>query len=174
MGAMFMPDTLAYPLEILIFLLLFWLLSFFSALLHELGHAAGYKIATGDSHWQIRIGSGKRLIHTRKFTVKLFVIDGFFCPLDDKMDTPAKRITMLVGGPLASLILLAALLAFWFSGIEIQTSIISVEPVVSLAVYINTFILASSLIPMHYLLGEIKGMETDGLQILNNIKKLKK
>ena len=90
-----MPDTLAYPLEILIFLLLFWLLSFFSALLHELGHAAGYKIATGDSHWQIRIGSGKRLIHTRKFTVKLFVIDGFFCPLDDKMDTPAKRITML-------------------------------------------------------------------------------
>ena len=169
-----MPDTLAYPLEILIFLLLFWLLSFFSALLHELGHAAGYKIATGDSYWQIRIGTGKRLIHTRKFTVNLFVIDGFFCPLDEKMDTPAKRITMLAGGPLASLILLAALLAFWFSGIEIQTSVILVEPVVSWAVFINTFILFSSVIPTRYLFGEIKGLETDGLLILNNIKKLKK
>ena len=169
-----MPDTLAYPLEILIFLLLFWLLSFFSALLHELGHAVGYTIATGDSHWRIRIGTGKRLIHTKRFTVNLFVIDGFFCPLDEKMDTPAKRIAMLAGGPLASLILLAALFALWLSGIEIQTSVILMEPVVSWAVFINTFILFSSVIPTRYLFGEIKGLETDGLLILNNIKKLKK
>ena len=38
------------------------------------------------------------------------------------------------------------------------------------ALSINLFILILALIPTHYFHGEMKGMETDGLQIINAIK----
>ena len=40
--------------------------------------------------------------------------------------------------------------------------------------YLNLFIFAYSILPVHYAFGEIRGMESDGLQILNAVKHGKK
>ena len=54
-----------------------WAFSLISVLLHEFGHALGYMLATGDRHWHIEVGQGKKLLDTKALTVKMFVIDGF-------------------------------------------------------------------------------------------------
>ena len=155
-----------------------WILCFLSTALHEIGHALGYMIATGDRHWHIRVGSGKCLINTRRLTVKLLPFDGFFAPIEkNKIDTKAKLIMVLSGGPAVSLILAAVLLLVKFGGISLHSDVISsgaVEFFINSALFINLFTLILSLIPTHYFHGELKGTETDGLQIINVIKSKEK
>lgn len=169
-----MPKIAAMIIELSIFVCALWVLFFLSTLLHEVGHALGYMIATGDRHWHIRVGSGRKLLNTKRLTVKLLPFDGFFAPLEEnKIDTTAKLIAMLSGGPVVSLIFVAVLLLAKLGGISLHSSFIAsdaMESFVSIALSINLFILILSLIPVHYFHGEIKGMETDGLQIINAIK----
>ena len=131
-------------------------------------------IATGDRHFHIRVGSGKKLLKTRWLTVKLLPFDGCFMPTEkDKADTKAKLIMMLSGGPAVSLILSAVLLLAKSGGITLHSEVITsdaVEFFISSALSVNLFILVLSLIPAHYFHGEIKGMETDGLQIIHAMK----
>ena len=165
-----MPEIIALIFELIIFVSIMWMLVFLSVFLHEAGHALGYRIVTGDRDWHIRVGSGKKLLNTRKLTVKLLPFDGCFMPSGKNMtDTAAKRIAMLSGGPAVSLILTAALLAVRLGGMSLHSEIITAEAVeffVRAALSINLFILIQSLIPAHYFYGELKGMETDGLQII--------
>ena len=63
-----MWKIIAVLMEPAVFLCALWLLSFLSALLHELGHALGYMLAAGDGHWHIRVGWGKRLLNTKALT----------------------------------------------------------------------------------------------------------
>ncbi len=131
-------------------------------------------IATGDRHFHIRVESGKKLLKTRWLTVKLFPFDGCFMPPEkDKADTKAKLIMMLSGGPVVSLILSAILLLLKCGTIPLHSEVISsdaVEFFIGSALSVNLFLLVLSLIPAHYFFGEIKGMETDGLQIIHAIK----
>lgn len=170
-----MPKIVAIIFELAIFVCALWVLFFLSTLLHEVGHALGYMIATGDRHWHIRVGSGRNLLNTKRLTVKLLPFDGFFTPLEiNKIDTTAKLIAMLSGGPVVSLILVAVLLLAKLGGISLHSEVIAsdaIESFVNIALSINLFILILSLIPAHYFLGEIKGAETDGLQIINAIKR---
>lgn len=168
-----MPKIIAMVIELSIFVFALWVLCFLSILLHEVGHALGYRIATGDRQWRIRVGSGRKLLDTKRLTVKLLPFDGCFMPTEkNKMDTTAKRIAMLSGGPAVSLILVAGLLLLRFGGIPLQSEVISssaIESFVSSALSINLFTLILAVIPTHYFHGEVKGMETDGLQIINAI-----
>ena len=75
-----MTKIIAVIIELFICICALWTMSFLSTLLHELGHAIGYILSTGDRHWHIRIGWGKRLLNTKALTVNLVVFDGFFCP----------------------------------------------------------------------------------------------
>ena len=59
-----MPKTIAIIIEFAIFVCALWVLTFLSTFLHEVGHALGYMIATGDRHWHIRVGSGKKLLNS--------------------------------------------------------------------------------------------------------------
>ena len=59
-----MLRVVGFIVEILILVCVYWFVFFFSALIHEFGHALVYMIVTGDSHWHIRIGAGKTLLKT--------------------------------------------------------------------------------------------------------------
>ncbi len=169
-----MPRVIAITIEYAIAAGILWLLFFLSTFLHEAGHALGYMIAAGDMRWHIRVGSGKTLLDTRRLTVKLIPFDGCFVPLEkSRIDTTAKLVSILSGGPAVSLILSAALLLVKLSGISFHSEVIAsdaIEFFISSALSINLFILVLSLIPAHYFYGEVKGMETDGLQIINAIR----
>ena len=106
--------------------------------------------------------------------MKLIPLDGYFTPLEKgKINTRAKLIAILSGGPIVSLILVIGLGFLNFGGISFNLEVITPEAIeffINAAFFINLFILIMSLIPAHYFLGEIKGLETDGLQIINAFK----
>lgn len=169
-----MPKTLAFVAELLVFACALWLLSFLSTFLHECGHALGYMLATGGRRWHIRVGCGKALLNTKALTVKLLVFDGLFCPLEEKLDTRAKQIAMLSGGPAVSLLLVLGLLVLRFGGFSFQSGFFAdgvLEFFLHFTLILNSLILILSLVPVHYFFGEIKGMETDGLKILHAMEK---
>lgn len=168
-----MPKMIAAVIELLVCICAFWAMAFFSTLWHELGHAFGYMLSTGGRQWHIRIGSGKKLLETKYLTVKLPVIDGYFAPGENRIDSKKKLISTLTGGPVLSLVLVIVLLLFRSSGVSINSGIFAASAIgsfINFALFCNVFILASSIIPGHYFFGEIKGMETDGLKIINAIK----
>ena len=169
-----MPESIAVMIELLVFLCALWVLSFLSTLLHELGHALGYFLATGDRHWHIRVGWGKRLLNTKALTVNLLVFDGFFTPSKKEFDTKAKLIATLSGGPAVSLLLVLGLLILRFAGFSFQSDILAdgvMESFLNFALFFNLSILLLSVAPVHYFFGEAKGLETDGLQIIHAMKK---
>ena len=165
-----MPKVLAFILELFACVCALWVTAFVSTLLHELGHAVGYILATGDGHWHIRVGWGKRLLNARALTVNLLVFDGLFTPSEKKIDTKAKLIMTLLGGPVFSLLLAAGLSALRFGGLSFSSGFFAdgaVEFFLNAALFVNLFILVLSVAPVRYFYGEIKGLETDGLQILH-------
>ena len=106
-----MPKIIAIIIEFAIFVCALWVLTFLSTFLHEVGYALGYMIATGDRHWHIRVGSGKKLLNSKRLTAKLLPFDGFFTPLEkNRIDTATKLMIILSGGPVVSLILVIGLL----------------------------------------------------------------
>lgn len=168
-----MPRMIAVILELLASICALWMIAFLSTLLHEFGHAIGYMLATGDGHWHIRVGWGKRLLNTKPLTVNLLVFDGLFTPSEKKFDTKAKLIATLLGGPVMSLVLVAGLSALKFGGLSFHSDFFAdsaVEFFLNTALSINLFILVISVAPVRYFFGEIKGLETDGLQIIHAIK----
>lgn len=168
-----MPKPVAFVIELLVCICALWIVSFFSTLFHELGHAAGYMLSTGGRRWHIRVGSGKKLLDTKSLTVKLLIVDGYFDPTEDRIDTKAKLIATLSGGPAASLVLVILLLILRFGGFTFDSEIIAAETIeffINYALIYNLFILITSIVPAHYFSGENKGTETDGLKILNTIR----
>ena len=168
-----MPKTIAVIIESAVCLCALWMVSFLSTLLHELGHAVGYMLSTGGRHWHIRVGSGKKLLETKTLTVKLLILDGYFEPAENRIDSKIKLISTLSGGPVVSLVLVILLLILRFGGVSFSSGIItadSIESFVHFALFCNAFILVLSVIPVHCFLGENKGMETDGLKIIKAIK----
>ncbi|MBQ3267309.1 MAG: hypothetical protein IJH08_05270 [Atopobiaceae bacterium] len=164
-----MPRLLAIIFELALYAGALWLLFFLSTILHEAGHAIGYLLATGDTHWHIRVGWGKRLLDTQGLSVNLLPFDGFFTPLRrEGIDSKAKLVMTLSGGPIASAVAVVGLLLVKCGGMSIHSEVIAssaVESLVDSALFVNLSILLLSAIPTHYFFGEIKGLESDGLQI---------
>ena len=151
-----MPKTIAIIIEFAIFVCALWVLTFLSTFLHEVGHALGYMIATGDRHWHIRVGSGKKLLNSKRLTVKLLPFDGLLTPLEkNSIDTATKLIIILSGGSVVSLILVIGLLLLKFGGISFHSELIALSAIksfISIALSINFFILILSVIPTYYFL----------------------
>jgi len=169
-----MLKILAVIIEFAVFAVALWLLSFLSTFLHEAGHAVGYLLATGDTHWHIRVGWGKRLLNTKRLSVNLLPFDGFFTPVKkEKIHSKAQLIMILSGGPIVSLILVAGLLLLKFGGISFHSEVLAsgaVESFIHIALFSNLLILLMAVIPIHYFHGKIKGLESDGLQIIRILK----
>ena len=151
-----MPKTIAIIIEFAIFVCALWVLTFLSTFLHEVGHALGYMIATGDRHWHIRVGSGKKLLNSKRLTVKLLPFDGLLTPLEkNSIDTATKLIIILSGGPVVSLILVIGLLLLKFGGISFHSELIALSAIksfIGIALSINFFILILSVFPTYYFL----------------------
>ena len=169
-----MLTVLAYVFEIALFFVVLWLIAFLSTLLHELGHALGYRLAAGDGRWHIRVGSGKQLLKTRSLTVKLLPLDGYFLPeRAETIDTKKKAVLTLAGGPLLSLLTLAALVVWklckpWEPGVLTSDAAASFF---NTALTVNAVLFFASVLPFPYVLGENRGLASDGLQILRILKK---
>ena len=151
-----MPKIIAIIIEFAIFVCALWVLTFLSTFLHEVGYALGYMIATGDRHWHIRVGSGKKLLNSKRLTAKLLPFDGLLTPLEkNRIDTATKLIIILSGGPVVSLILVIGLLLLKFGGISFHSELIALSAIksfISIALSINFFILILSVIPTYYFL----------------------
>ena len=169
-----MPRIIAVIIELVVFAGVLWVIAFLSTLWHEFGHAVGYMLATGNRRWHIRVGWGKQLLNTKALTVHLLVFDGLFTPSEKKFAKKAQLIMMLLGGPAFSLLLAVGLLALRFSGLSFQSDVFAdsaVEFFLNTALSVNLFLFVLSVAPVHYFWGAIKGMETDGLQIIHAIKR---
>lgn len=150
-----------------------WAECFISLFLHEFGHALGYMISTGDKDWYIQVGQGKRLLDTKVLKVNLIVLDGFFAPEDNKIDSKAQLVITLSGGPIVTLLLLIGLLVLKFGGISHSFGVISsglMNCFFYMALIINFFILLWAVLPAQWIFGETSERETDGMQIMNALK----
>ena len=140
-----------------IFVCALWTLTLLSLFFHEFGHALGYMLATGDRKWHIEIGQGKKILDTKALTVKLFVIDGYFTPLEDKSVSAAQQV-----------------LALRFGGSPPSPEIFAsgmVRALVLIVLVINMLILLWSVIPAN---GFFRNMEDVGTDVMQIIKALKR
>ncbi len=84
-----------------------------------------------------------------------------------------QRIATLSGGPAASLLLFLGILVLRSRGFSFQSDFLAdgiSEFFLNYAFFLNLFILLASVAPVPYFCGEIRGMESDGLQIIHAMK----
>ena len=153
-------------------ILLIWLLCLLSDLLHELGHALGYRISTGKAGWKVIAGSGPRIISVSKIQLNLIPVGGYFIP-DEEPETDNERIKMLAGGPLLSLLLtvLFGIIRFCIlRSAQPESALYEIMfPVSIFLLYFNFFQFLFTAIPIRYRI-VCRGLESDGLQIVHVLK----
>ncbi len=153
-------------------IILIWLLCLLSVLLHELGHAWGYRISGGKAGWKVTVGSGPRLISISRFTFGLIPAGGNFGP-EEEPETDKGQVIMFAGGPIVSLLqaVLYRIIYFCISeGIQPGSSLSEILlPVSGFLLYFNFFQFLFTVIPMRYRI-ICRGFESDGLQIIHLLK----
>ena len=153
-------------------ILLIWYFCLLSVLLHELGHALGYRISGGKAEWKIRAGSGPEILSTAKFTFCLLPVGGYFDPREEPGTKKAKLVT-LAGGPVMSLLLTALFCACHFCfarRMDPDSALYEVLFQVSrFLMFFNFFQFLFTAVPMRYRI-ICRGFESDGLQILHALK----
>ena len=153
-------------------ILLIWILSLLSVLLHELGHALGYRICTGKAEWKVIAGSGPKMIGASKYIFRLIPAGGYFIPEEEPETNKAKTIT-LAGGPSVSLLqaILYGIIRFCISEfVQPGSSLLEMLlPVSTFLLYFNFFQFIFTIIPIRYRV-ICRGFESDGLQIVHVLK----
>ena len=153
-------------------ILLVWLLCLLAVLLHELGHALGYRISTGKAGWKVIVGSGPGILSTAKYTFCLIPVGGYFVPAE-KSKTKKEKIMMLAGGPVVSLLLtvLFGVVRFCiFRFVQPESSLYEILfPTSSFLLYFNFFQFLFTAVPIRYRV-VCRGSESDGLQIVHVLK----
>lgn len=156
-------------------ILLIWLLCLLSVLLHELGHAWGYRISGGKAKWKVIVGSGPRLISGSKYSFCLIPAGGYFIP-EEESETDKARILTCAGGPLLSLLQAVLYGIIYFcvpqfiqSGSVLREILLSVS---AFLLYFNFFQFLFTIIPMRYRV-VCRGYNSDGLEIVHVLKQKK-
>ena len=157
-------------------LLLIWFFCLISVLLHELGHALGYRISGGKGGWRVIAGSGPEIIGSSKLVFRLIPAGGYFLP-EEEAKTNKEKLMMLAGGPVVSL--LQAVL-YWavcfciFSFVQPESSLWEIQfPTSKFLVFYNFFQFLFTVIPIRYRV-VCRGFESDGLQIVRVLKNKKR
>ena len=159
----------------IISVLLIWLFCLISVLLHELGHASGYRIAAGKAEWKVIAGSGPQIIGTKKYIIRCIPAGGYFIP-EEVPKTDKGNILMLSGGPFFSLLLtvLFGVIRFCLFGyIQPESSFYGIFiPVSNFMLFFNFFQFLFTAIPVRDRV-VCRGLESDGLQVLHILKSSK-
>ena len=152
--------------------ILIWLLCLLSVLLHELGHALGYRISGGKAGWKVIAGSGPRMIGKSRYIFCLIPAGGYFIP-EEEPETNKAKVLMLAGGPFLSLLQagLYGLIHFCIPEfIQPGSGLYEIlRPVSAFLYYFNFFQFLFTVIPVRYRV-ICKGHESDGLQIVHVLK----
>lgn len=150
---------------------LLWLMCWLSVLLHELGHAMGFRLGKGKGPWRILAGSGPKLLKVGRLTLLLFPFGGYFIPDDDEEPkTKSGKLLMLACGPSVSF-----LLAVLFG--VLRFAVFTPDPskgiLYGMLVYLCAFMLIFNLfqflftaIPLRYRV-VCRGLVSDGMQIVH-------
>ena len=153
----------------LVRIILIWLLCLLSVFLHELGHAAGYRVSAGKAGWKVVAGSGPRMIGSSKFIFCLIPAGGYFIPEEEPETRKAKTLA-LAGGPFLSLLQagLYGLFHFCIPDLVQPGSDLSeiLLPVSAFLLYFNFFQFLFTVIPVRYRV-ICRGHESEGLQIVH-------
>ncbi len=153
-------------------IILVWLLCLLSVLIHELGHALGYRISAGKAEWKVIAGSGPRIIGKSKVVFCLIPAGGYFIPREEP-ETKKAKIFMLAGGPFLSLLQagLYGLIHFSAPGfVQPGSNLYEILlPVSAFLLYFNFFQFLFTVIPVRYRV-ICRGHESDGLQIVHVLK----
>lgn len=157
-------------------ILLICFLCLISVLLHELGHALGYRISGGKAGWTVIAGSGPEIIKTSKYIFRLIPAGGYFLP-EKEAKTNKQKLVMLAGGPVVSLlqaVLYWAVCFYFFSFIQPESSLFEILfPTSKFLVFYNFFQFLFTVIPIRYRV-VCRGYESDGLQIIHVLKNKKR
>ena len=153
-------------------LLLIWFFCLISVLLHELGHALGYRISGGKGGWRVIAGSGPEIIGSSKLVFRLIPAGGYFLP-EEEAKTNKEKLMMLAGGPVVSL--LQAVL-YWavcfciFSFVQPESGLFEILfPTSKFLMFFNFFQFLFTVVPMRYRV-VCRGYESDGLQVIHLLK----
>lgn len=145
-----------------------YIISFLSILFHELGHCLTYKFLYNCNDWNIDIGAGKTILSLWKFNIKLIPIRGM-AYFNNKYDETEKLKNFFVylNGPLINLLISLIMIYFIINMNKSPKSFNNFyRNIIFYIFYLNLFKGIENLLPMKYIFGE-----TDGLKILNIIKK---
>ncbi len=169
-----MKIVLAYIIEIILYIIIVWLIGYISVLIHETGHAIGFMCAIKSRDWRITIGSGRKILESKRFTVNLLPFGGLFeLGYNGQMSIKRNKLCMLAGGPLATLLLLIPLILLRIVKLG-ETGIVSagmLKRIIGFASEYNLVLLVVTVLPFSYPFGVNKGMESDGLQIWRQLKR---
>lgn len=150
-------------------IIIFWLCLMILTLIHEAGHLAGYKLASGDDGWHITLGIGKPLLKTNHMCVHIIPWSGMFQWQKTQPFTKKENILISAGGPIFSLVL--ALFFLIFQSVVQEGEAIFIDnfrPINTFVRNYNIIMFITSIIPMKYprFIPLIGNHESDGMQIL--------
>lgn len=158
----------------LILIPVIWILFLLSVLLHELGHALGFRIGAGKKSWKIIAGSGKEILHTERLSFRLFPVGGFFLPDDaDEPGTRKGKLLTYAGGPLVSLLLTVLFFVLRFSVLrsadQTNPTIWALSMLCSALLCFNFFQFLLTALPIRYRV-VCKGLRSDGKQFFHALR----
>lgn len=157
------------PMYYFVRILLIWFLCLLSVLLHELGHAAGFRIAGGKAEWKVIAGSGPEMIGASKYIFRIIPAGGYFIP-EEEPKTNRGKIIMFAGGPFVSLlqtVLYGGICFCVFRFIQPESSLYEILfPASKFLLFYNFFQFLFTIIPIRYRI-VCRGFESDGLQIVH-------
>lgn len=145
-----------------------WLFFFLTTLIHEMGHMLGYIICAGKKAvaWHITVGIGTQLLKTKRLTICIVpFFNGYFQLADTASLTKKEALVMLSGGPIASLLMTIVLL--------VSCNSIFTDQAIIFAMYCNFSQFLFTIIPVRYPSWIWSGAKSDGLQMLQLMKKSK-
>ena len=162
-----------YILHFSVIAILIWFSFMLSIFIHEIGHMLGWKVRTRSDYWVITVGSGKKIMQTKRLIFHVFPVGGTFIETDESIDTK-KTDTLLttIGGPVFTL--LFTVILFWIQTIipdkALATNLYNGRQLIMIVRNYNLFLFFITIIPCKYPGFLSKVPQSDGMAILKTLR----
>jgi len=139
---------------------------FIFILLHELGHAAFYRMVSGSNGWKITMGIGKPIFQSDRFVINSWFMMGGSC-LSPGISKHIKlhRVLVSSGGFLVNTLLAILFYIFWQQSLLDGTIHNLIPQLLNIAMQFNVFLALTAIVPIVYPFGPARGKASDGLRI---------